>query len=431
MNKKIFLCFSIFTLFFIGLFGKDKKPNILIILADDLGWGDLSCYGAKDIMTPKIDNLFSQGLKFDRFYSTSSVCSPARASLMSGLYSRNAGMSGMIRTKSNETWGKLREDISLLPEILRDNGYYTMLVGKWNLGLSGKDLPNARGFDDFYGFLGDMMEDYYTHLRYHTNYMRVNDKEIKVAGHATDVFTEWACHLIEVAKGKKKPFFMYLAYNAPHDPLQSRPDYLERIQQREANISPTRAKYAGLVEHLDDSVGKVIDKLKKENLFDDTIIVFLSDNGGSLSSEANNGHFRDGKATMYDGGLAVSMGITYPNKIPANTQTDFEAMTCDIMPTLLDIVGVNIPENLDGVSFKELLLDGKQLPIQKLRRFCRLDNDRWREAIRLGEFKLVLDNSLNPPELYNTHSDPSESTNLANEEKDIFNNMSLYLQGRP
>jgi len=431
MNKKIFVCFSIIALFFIGLFGKDKKPNILIILADDLGWGDLSCYGAKDIMTPKIDELFSQGLKFDRFYSTSSVCSPARASLMSGLYSRNAGMAGMIRSKSNQTWGKLREDISLLPEILRDNGYYTMLVGKWNLGLSGNDLPNARGFDDFYGFLGDMMEDYFTHIRHNTNYMRVNEKEVKVSGHATDIFTDWACHLIEKAKAKKKPFFMYLAYNAPHDPLQPRPDYIERIQQRQSGISETRARYAGLVEHLDDSVGKVIEKLKVENLFDDTIIIFLSDNGGSLSSEANNGHFRDGKGTMYDGGLAVSMGMTYPKKIPANIETDFEAMTCDIMPTLLDICGIESPEDLDGISFKELLFDGKQLPIKTLRRFCRLDNDRWRESIRQGEFKLVHDDPRKAPELYNTHDDPSESTNLADSEKDVFNNLSLYLQGRP
>ena len=165
-----------------------QPPNIVVILVDDLGYGDLSINGGKDIHTPHIDKLFDKGMKFTNFYANCTVSSPTRASLLTGMYPDISGVPGVIRTHEEDNWGYLREDLPTLPDMLKKAGYNTAIIGKWHLGLASPNLPNERGFDFFHGFLGDMMDDYWTHLRFGNNYMRLNEKEIKPTGHATDVF---------------------------------------------------------------------------------------------------------------------------------------------------------------------------------------------------------------------------------------------------
>jgi len=209
-----------------------QRPNILVILADDLGFGDLSYQGATDMKTINIDRIFSEGMHFTNFYANSTVSSPTRASLLTGCYPDLVGVPGVIRTHEDNSWGFLSPDVSLISEKLKKNGYETALIGKWHLGLEAPNLPNLRGFDYFHGFLGDMMDDYYTHLRHGINYMRLNDKVVNPEGHATDVFTDWALDYLSTRKKDANPFFMYLAYNAPHDPVQPPDEWVQKVKKR-------------------------------------------------------------------------------------------------------------------------------------------------------------------------------------------------------
>ena len=173
-----------------------ERPNIVVILADDLGYGDLSCYGAEDLRSPNIDRLVASGMHINQFYANCPVCSPTRAALLTGRYQELVGVPGVIRTHADNNWGDLANDAVLLPELLSRAGYRTAIVGKWHLGLEAPDRPNDRGFDFFHGFLGDMMDDYYKHRRHKINYMRRNRDEIDPPGHATDLFSQWSIDYI-------------------------------------------------------------------------------------------------------------------------------------------------------------------------------------------------------------------------------------------
>ncbi|MBN1362975.1 MAG: sulfatase-like hydrolase/transferase, partial [Sedimentisphaerales bacterium] len=274
------------------------KPNIIVILVDDLGYGDLSSYGATDLKTPNIDTLMESGMRFDRFYANCPVCSPTRAALLTGRYPDLVGVPGVIRTHLKDNWGFLSPHAVLLPQLLKRAGYHTAIVGKWHLGLTSPNRPNERGFDHFHGFLGDMMDDYYSHRRHDINYMRLDDTEIDPEGHATDLFTDWAIDYLRQRAQAKQPFFLYVAYNAPHTPIQPPDEWLERVRQRERGISDRRAKLVALIEHLDAGIGKVMDAVRQAGLSDNTLIVFTSDNGGQLGVGANNGALRAGKQDM-------------------------------------------------------------------------------------------------------------------------------------
>jgi arylsulfatase A-like enzyme len=257
---------------------KNNKPNILIILADDLGYHDVSYYGTSDLRTPNIDMLCKAGMRFDNFYENSPVCSPTRASLMSGRYPEMVGVPGLVRSKPEDNFGFLKADAMLLPKLLKEANYKTALIGKWNLGLETPNTPNEKGFDYFHGWLDDMMEDYWTHLRNGLNFLREDAKEINPKGHATDLFSEWGVDYIH-QQTKSKPFFLYLAYTAPHFPVQPPEDWLAKVKARYPGISERRAKLVALIEHMDDGIGKVVQSLKEGGLYENTLIVFLSDNG--------------------------------------------------------------------------------------------------------------------------------------------------------
>lgn len=409
------------------LSASEARPNIIVILADDLGRAEYSAYGTKDIQTPNIDRLAREGMTFNNFYANSCVCSPTRAALLTGCHPDRVGVPGVIREEEPQnSWGRLSPDATLLPRVLKSAGYHSSIVGKWHLGISSPDTPTERGFDEFRGFLGDMMDDYYTHLRHGQNFMRHNQEEVKPEGHATDIFTQWACdYLKERGQEKEKPFLLYLAYNAPHDPLQPPPDWLEKVQKREPEMKPVRQKLVALIEHMDAGIGRVLDTLDALHLAENTLVIFSSDNGGLLNSGANNGPWRSGKTHMYEGGLRVPAIARWPGRIAAGSTTKRVALSMDIFATSCEAAGVAaaaMPKDIDGVSFLPTLLGQAQPEAERDLYFVRREGGpmycgKTIEALIRGEWKIVLDSPFAPLELYNLKNDPQETTDLATKEK--------------
>jgi arylsulfatase A-like enzyme len=408
------------------------KPNIIVILVDDLGYGDLSSYGAPDLKSPAIDSLMAAGIRFDSFYANCPVCSPTRAALLSGTYPDLVGVPGVIRTIPHNNWGWLAPHAVLLPKPLKVAGYHTAIVGKWHLGLESPNRPNERGFDHFKGFLCDMIDDYYKHRRHGINYFRENEKEIDPPGHATDLFTEWAIDYLDDRKGKKEPFFLYLSYNAPHTPIQPPADWLAKVKARENGITDQRAKLVALIEHLDDGIGHVIAALKKNGQDKNTLIIFSSDNGGQLSVGARCGNHRGGKQDMYEGGLKVPTCAVWPGHIKPGTRSNLRGLSMDIYPTACEAAGAKVPEYVEGVSLLPAML-GRPQAIKRNMIFVRREGGRLYQgqdyhALRWGDWKLVHNNPHEPLQLYNLKDDPLEATDLAKKNPQLYNQLKAALR---
>lgn len=425
--------FSLLILLFLATAVVAQKPNIVLIVADDLGYGDLSAYGADDLHSPALDSLASTGVRFTQFYANSPVCSPTRASLLSGRYPPLVGVPGVIRTHATDNWGKLAEDAQLLPEMLRSHGYHTAMVGKWHLGLDAPHRPIDRGFEHFEGFLGDMMDDYYNHRRHGLNYMRHGERVIHPEGHATDLFSDWAVRYIESRTVSPTPFFLYLAYNAPHTPIQPPDEWVDRIQEREPGIDTTRAKLVALIEHMDDGIGKVLQALHKNGFHDNTLVIFVSDNGGQLNVGAENGPLREGKGTVYEGGIRVPAIASWPGHSSPNTKSHALLTTMDIYPTLLEAAEVRIPHKIDGISFLDSFRGGPEPDPDRTLFFSRREgglrfSGKTIEAVRKGPWKLVHNSPYAPLELYNLEQDPLETTDLSATEPEIFRQLAAALR---
>ena len=411
----------------LGLAERVARPNVLVIMVDDLGYGDLSCYGAKDLKTPHIDRLMSEGLRFNEAYANCCVCSPSRAALLTGRYPEMVGIPGVVRTHDKDNWGYLTPDSIMLPELFRREGYRTALIGKWHLGLEKPNRPNQRGFDLFHGFLGDMMDDYWHHRRHGVNYMRKNEAQIDPPGHATDLFTQWSMDELKRCAASQAPFFQFLAYNAPHSPIHPPEAWLAKVKKREQGISDKRARIVALIEHLDHGIGRVLQTLESLGLKDDTIVVFTSDNGGKLRYGASNGPLRSDKTHVYEGGIKVTTCVRWPGHIRAGQWTDFRALTMDIVPTLADICGVPLTHEIDGRSFKKLLLEGGQTQFEHPVFHMWLQG-KTKECMRHGEWKLVRDVAGTPFELYDLKADPHEKQDLAAEHPERLNKMIAVLE---
>ncbi|MDW3649035.1 MAG: sulfatase-like hydrolase/transferase [Bacteroidia bacterium] len=409
-----------------------SKPNILLILTDDQGYHDVSYYGTEDIRTPYLDEMAAAGMRFDNFYANCPVCSPTRAALLSGRYQEFVGVPGVIRTYDRDNWGHLDPEAKLISDELKEEGYHTALVGKWHLGLESPNTPPERGFDYFHGWLGDMMEDY-THKRRHgINYMRRDQDSIDPAGHATDVFTDWAVKYVEEQAENDQAFFLYLAYNAPHFPVQPKEDWLAKVKEREPQLSDKRAELVAFIEHLDDGIGQVVEALKKSGQYENTIIVFSSDNGGLLGDAANNGPLRDGKQSVYEGGLKVPTFISWEGKIKAGTTTDYRALSMDLYPTLLDLIGGKMEHAIEGKSFAKLLLGEDMSDADRPLFFSRREGGRRYggltiQAVQLNGWKLLQNSPFAPQELYYLPEDPLEENNLIEEETDKYQELNALL----
>ncbi len=411
----------------------NERPNILVILVDDQGFGDLNSYGASDLNTPYIDSIGEKGVRFHNAYSNCPVCSPTRAALLSGRFQDLVGVPGVIRTHANNSWGYLAPSARLLPQILQDSGYKTACIGKWHLGLEAPNVPNQRGFDYFKGFLGDMMDDYYSHLRHGNNYMRENESEINPEGHATDLFTDWAVDYIK-QQSSENPFFLYLAYNAPHTPIQPTQESVETYLKRHPDADPQRAKMAGFVEHIDESVGRVFSALKQKGLFENTFIVYTSDNGGRRDMGASNGSWRDNKGTLYEGGIRVPMLAQWPGVISKKQSTDKIALSMDIMPTVLEAAGVIPPSEIEGRSFLPTLKGHNQGREDRDLFFTRKEGGKFNggriACIRRGDWKLLQPMPGEPYELYNLTDDPLESTDLYKSKPTVASELQTALEAQ-
>jgi arylsulfatase A-like enzyme len=410
------------------------RPNILIILTGDQGRGDYSAFGTRDIRTSNMDRLFREGMTFQNFFANSCVCSPSRAALLTGCYPDRVGVPGVIREETpDDSWGYLQPGVKLLPQLLRQAGCHSALIGKWHLGIGSPNTPTERGFDFFEGFLGDMMDDYWTHRRHGLNLMRRNQEVIDPQGHATDIFTGWACEFLEGRAKAGGPFLLYLAYNARHDPIQPPAEWLERVKAREPGISEKRAKLVALIEHLDSGIGRVLETLDRTGLATNTLVIFTSDNGGVLANGANNGPWRGGKQHMYEGGLRVPGAARWPGRIQPGSRTERMTLTMDIFATACEALGVPVPRNIDGVSFWPTLLGRAEPELKRDLYFIRREGGaayggKTIEAFRRGDWKLLQDSPFAALELYDLQSDPRETTDLAGKQRQIFNELATGLR---
>lgn len=414
-----------------------SRPNVIFILSDDQGRMDYSACGTKDIRTPGIDRLMREGMELRNFYANSCVCSPTRAALLTGRYPDRAGVPGVIRHTPANSWGRLADSVPLLPQVLHAAGYHSAIVGKWHLGLTAPDTPGDRGFDHFQGFLGDMMDDYWTHRRGGQNFMRLNREVIDPQGHATDLFTRWACEYLASRAGQTQPFFLYLAFNAPHDPIQPPPEVVDAVRRREPGMTEKRAKLVALIEHMDSGIQQVLTTLDRLKLTENTLVMFSSDNGGVRGYEANNGPWRSDKQHMYEGGLRVPFAARWPGHIAAGSTSDRVALTMDAFATICEAAGATAPEDIDGVSFLPALLGTNQPEADRDLYFVRREGGPAYggltiQALRHGDWKLIQDSPYQPLELYNLRDDPQETTNRAATDKarvrELQSRLSLHLQ---
>jgi len=308
------------------------------------------------------------------------------------------------------------------------------MVGKWHLGLEKENHPNSEGFDYFKGFLGDMMDDYYKHRRHGKNYMRDHHDVIHPKGHATDLFSDWAIDYLNQCNKEEAPFFLYLAYNAPHTPIHPPVEWLDKVKAREPQISNARARLVALIEHMDDGIGRVIDTLKKNGQYENTLTIFTSDNGGQLNVAANCGNLRGGKQDMYEGGIKVPMCAVWPKQIQKNSRSQMVGMTMDLYPTICELAGYPVQHKIEGLSLVPTLQGSNdQLKIERTLFWVRREgNNRYQGqdhyAVRRGSWKLVHNNPYEKLELYDLDNDPLEKTNLANKQKTIFNSLSSELR---
>lgn len=429
------VCFLICVLSLSWFGHSAEKPNFLLILTDDHGYGDVSAYGGcGDVRTPNIDRLAAEGMRFDRMRANCTVCSPTRAAILSGRYADRVGVPGVIRTHARDSWGYFDPATPTIADRLRAAGYHSAIVGKWHLGLEAPNIPNERGFDFFHGFLGDMMDSYLTHRRHGNNYMRRNRQEIDPEGHATDLFTAWACdYLRERATRAEQPFFLYLAYNAPHFPIEPPAVWLDRVRRRAPNMDEKRARNVAFVEHLDDGIGRVLSVLKETGLERDTVVVFTSDNGGSLVHAQSNHPWRGGKQTHYDGGLCVPFIVRWPGQIKAGSSNDYAGLNFDVHATFLELAGVAQPEEIDAISLLPALRGEKIADHGRELYFVRREGGgnyggKAYHAIIRGDWKLLQNNPYSGLELYNLKNDPLETTNLFAQEPKIARELQSALQ---
>ncbi len=410
----------------------ENKPNIIYILADDLGYGDLGCYGQEIIETPNLDVMANEGIRFVNHYSGSTVCAPSRCALMTGKHTGHSFVRGNREMKP-EGQMPMPNNTKTIAHFLRDAGYVTGCLGKWGLGYPSSDSdPLRMGFDYFFGYNCQMKAHHY-----YPEYLWENDNKVHYPENADgqkkmyshDETTKKAFDFIK--ENKDKPFFLYLAYAIPHAELLIPEEYLEKYKGRfpEKGFSGghygkqdyPRAAYAAMVNHLDRDIGKLNAILKKYGLDNNTIVMFSSDNGPHVeggndpSFFKSSGGLRGEKRSLYEGGIRTPFIVKWPDKIKSSRVSEHISAFWDVFPTLCDIGGVDIPSGLDGISFYPELIGEKQKKHEILYwEFHGYSGDK--QAIRKGKWKAIRNKIVKentPIELYNLDLDPSEQNDVA------------------
>jgi len=490
-NEKISLI-SLLIIFLILTGCKtDRPPNIVFILADDLGYAEVGCYGQKLIETPNIDQLASNGIRFTQFYSGAPVCAPARCVLLTGRHTGHAYIRG------NDEWGErgdvwdyakavedpglegqrqIPDSILTVAELLQSTGYKTACIGKWGLGPPFTEgAPNNQGFDFFFGYnCQRQAHTYYPrHLWKNEEKVWTNNKlvvpgtqlpegadpmdensyaDYMLVEYAPDLMFQETIHFLE--ENHSLPFFMYFATPVSHVPLQA-PDSLVKYYRKKfgkedpylgdrgyfPNISP-RATYAAMVSYLDMQVGQIVEKLKELNVFENTIIFFTSDNGPTYAGGAESGYFDSaapfsseegrGKGSVYEGGIRVPLIVQWPGHIKKAGTSDHIGAFYDILPTLCELAGVQIPKNTDGLSMIPSFVDGTD---QQEHEFLYWEFPAYggQQAVRMGNWKGIRRNMFEGNldiELYDLSSDIKEMNNIAIENPGIVTRMEMIMRGQ-
>ncbi|WP_343329193.1 sulfatase family protein [Polaribacter staleyi] len=404
-------------------------PNIVIIMADDLGYGGISCFGNPTVKTPNLDLLASKGIKFTDFHSNGAVCSPTRAALMTGKYQQRTGINGVITAKSHRDVGLSLKETTIAEEF-KKQGYNTAMFGKWHLGYPTEYNPTLQGFDEFKGFVSGNV-DYHGHIDQEGYLDWWNGKKIEnEEGYSTDLITEYGVKYIYENNSKKtgKPFFLYLPHETPHYPYQKRIDKILREVGKAGTKSIPKDSiasiYKEMIEVMDEGVGKIVQSLKETGEYDNTIIWFLSDNGASKSG--NNGGLKGYKSGPYEGGTRVPAIFSYPNKISQNSINKEVIYTMDILPTLLDFINQKpSAKTIDGISVKNNLLHQTKLPKRDV-----FFSAGTKSYIRSGYWKLITKKSKKGKniELYNLLDDVNEKNNLSSKHPALVKTLSQKLQ---
>jgi arylsulfatase A-like enzyme len=393
------------------------KPNILYIVADDLGWKDVGFHGS-DIKTPSLDRLADTGARLEQFYAQP-MCTPTRACLMTGRYPFRYGLQTAV-IPSAHTYG-LPTDEWLLPQALKEAGYQTAIVGKWHLGHADRKYwPRQRGFDHQYGpLIGEL--DYFTHEQHGVLDWYRNNEPVREEGYSTTLLGNEAVKLID-GHDAAKPLYLYLAFNAAHTPYQAPQEYLDRYK----NISdPSRRAYAASITAMDDQIGRVLEALDRKKMRDNTLVIFHSDNGGTRNKmfageldmtnvviPCDNGPYREGKGSLYEGGTRVVALANWPGHIKPGSTVAEVIHVVDVYPTLLALAGGQLGKNkpLDGLDVWPTISEGKPSP----RTEVVYNIEPFRAGIRQGDWKLIWRTPLpQVVELYDIVHDPSEKNNLA------------------
>lgn len=380
----------------------DRPPNIVVILADDLGCGDMSLYDGW-IKTPRIDQMAKEGLTFTDFHANSSVCSPTRVAFLTGRYQQRAGLVDVI-VGSREPDSGILPSTPTIPRVFKDNGYQTAIFGKWHCGHQDKYNPVHHGFDEFVGFLNGG-SDYHNHGAW-----RVGLKKQDVPGYTTHIITDKSIDFIK--RNKEKPFFLYVSHAAVHNPYQTPADTPENripgLKQHQINPA-NREKYKVILQEMDKGVGQILDTLTKLGIAENTLVFFFSDNG-AVGMNPQQRPFRGGKFSHYEGGHRVPAVAWWPSKIKPGTVSDDLVVGFDLFPTFTDIAGIakDNPENLDGVSAKEHLLHQKDFPDRDI--FFGYE-PKLGTAMRRGQWKMIVKD--NVVQLYDLKTDLKETTNVS------------------
>lgn len=392
---------------------KEKlQPNIIVIVVDDAGYADFGFMGSEDLETPNIDTLAKEGVVFTDAHVSATVCAPSRAGLLTGKYQQRFGFEANGTGFGDSDDIGLSDDVETMADVFKENNYKTIAIGKWHLGGTESDHPNNRGFDEFYGFLAGGRSYFPMKNPSEEHMLQQNGKRVIFEDYLTDVFGDRSVNFVE--ENKEHPFFMYLAYNAVHTPMEAKESDLQKYKDH------PRKHLAAMTWSLDENIGKLRNKLEELGILDNTLIYFISDNGGAHNNHSSNGPLKGWKGNKFEGGQRVPFIVSWPSKIKANQTFNGLTSSLDIFSTSLVAAGIEKEENLiiDGVDL---------LPYLKGEKSGNPHNELyWRKleesAARIGDYKLIRLKDFGET-MYNLSNDLGETNDLSTQDSINYNQL--------